>query len=91
MKEKQLRTSNGHYRNFGTEIYRIAVSKLMKAVIDFNTLASFVTQEFCVKWREASSVTPAPSQLFTSKIQRASETTLVCCVTYSWNFSGLAS
>ena len=34
MKEKQLRTSNGHYRNFGTEIYRIAVSKLMKAVID---------------------------------------------------------
>ena len=34
MKEKQLMTSNGHYRNFGTEIYRIAVSKLMKAVID---------------------------------------------------------
>ena len=28
MKEKQLRSSNGHYRNFGTEIYEIAVSGL---------------------------------------------------------------
>ena len=36
MEEKQLRSSNGHYRNFGTEIYEIAVtvSKPMKAVID---------------------------------------------------------
>ena len=34
MKEKQLRSSNGHYRNFGTEFYGIAASKLMKAVID---------------------------------------------------------
>ena len=77
--------------NFGTEIYKIAVSKPMKAVIDLRWHRLWPNLEICVRWREASAVTPAPSRLFTSKIQRASETTLLCCVTYSWNFSGLAS
>lgn len=45
MKEKQLRSSNGHYRNFGTEIYEIAVSSVKTdESCDRLTLASFVTQ-----------------------------------------------